>query len=142
MEQVNPWTQVVSLLSHLSKQEEKVDATPLSALVRRRLEVKHRKAIGRQKATSGTGHRSKITAIERRNDRSAFISWCDPTRGHYVDQLWIMAKASSVGRCALTGQGIKRGDQVFRPCIRNRSLPSNCNEMVLATAVSPDYARS
>lgn len=141
MEQVNPWTQVVSLLSHLSMQDEKADVKPLTALVRRRPEAKRRKAAGRQEATSGASHRPKITAVELHNDRSAFISWCDPTMGHYVDQLWIMMKAPSVGRCALTGQSIKKGDQVFRPSIRSRSLPANCNEMVLATTLSPEHLR-
>lgn len=142
MEQVNPWTQVVSLLSHLSVQDEKTDVKLLSALIGGRPEIKSSKVAGRQEATSGTGHRVRITAIERRNDKSAFISWCDPTMGHYVDQLWILTKAPSVGRCALTGRGIKKGDQVFRPSIRNRSLPTNCNEMVLATTLSPEHFRS
>lgn len=137
MEQVNPWTQVVSLLSHLSMQDEKADVKPLTALVRRRPKAKSRKAAGRQEATPGASHRLKITAIERY--KSAFISWCDPTMGNYADQLWIMMKAPSVGRCALTGQSIKKGDQVFRPSIRNRSLPANCNEMVLATTLSPEH---
>ncbi|WP_408391515.1 DUF3331 domain-containing protein [Paraburkholderia dipogonis] len=120
-------------------QDEKADVKPLTAPVRRRPEAKNRKAAGQQEATSGSSHRLKITAIERHNDKSAFISWCDSTMGHYVDQLWIMMKAPSVGRCALTGQSIKKGDHVFRPSIRNRSLPANCNEMVLATTLSPEH---
>ncbi|SOE95683.1 protein of unknown function [Burkholderia sp. D7] len=140
MEQVNPWAKLVLLLSHLPMQGEKADVKPLSAVIRQ-LEVNSRNAVGQREATPGTGHKLKITEIERRNDKSAFISCCGPTMGHYADQLWILAKAPRVGRCALTGQGIKKGDHVFRPSTRNRSLPANCNEMILATALSPEDFR-
>ncbi|NPT63867.1 DUF3331 domain-containing protein [Paraburkholderia sp. RL16-012-BIC-B] len=68
-----------------------------------------------------------MTAIERHNDKSAYISWCDPTMGHYVDQLWIMMKAPSVGRCALTGQSIKKGSGLQTE-LKNIDIYRRCSD--------------
>ncbi|MGE8158959.1 DUF3331 domain-containing protein [Paraburkholderia sp. NPDC080076] len=79
---------------------------------------------------------NKITAIERQSDTYVLISWCDPTMCHYVDQVWSRFTARCSGHCALTGQRIERGDQVFKPRSRGRLRPANCDEMILATALA------
>ncbi len=132
MEQVNPWSQVVSLLSHLSSGVDSAAGEPWRAACRRGRIVK-----------PGTPHQttlvaapcSKITAIERQDDTSALISWCDPTMCHYVDQVWSRVTARSSGYCALTGQRIRSGDAVFKPSARGRLRPVNCEEMILAAAL-------
>ncbi|WP_410722463.1 DUF3331 domain-containing protein [Burkholderia sp. SIMBA_052] len=43
------------------------------------------------------------------------MSWCDPTRCRYIDQVWIGVTACNDGYRALTGRRIHRGDPVFKP---------------------------
>lgn len=136
MEQVNPWSQVVSLLSYLSSG---VD----SAAIEQWRAACRRGARAARTAKPGTPHqttlvpapRNKITAIERQDKASALISWCDPTMCHYVDQVWIGVTARNSGYCALTGRRIRRGDAVFKPRARGRLRPVNCEEMILAAAL-------
>ena len=137
MEQVNPWSQVVSLLSRLSSGDDITSGESWRA------------ACGRGERAGRIGKRGKaleampvavphnrITAIERQSDASALISWCDPTMCHYVDQVWGRVTSRYNGHCALTGQCIQRGDQVFKPRSRGRLRPANCDEMILATALA------
>ena len=136
MEHVNPWSQVVSLLSHLSSGVDSVTGEPWRTACRRGV---HAVRIGKP----GTPHQtttvpappSKISAIERQDDASALISWCDPTMCHYVDQVWSRVTARTNGYCALTGQRIQRGDAVFKPRARGRLRPVNYEEMILATVL-------
>ncbi|MGF6727797.1 hypothetical protein P3T43_007189 [Paraburkholderia sp. GAS41] len=136
MKHVNPWSQVVSLLSYLSSGVDSVAGEPWPFPCRPAV---HAARIGKL----GTSHQTttvpappgKISSIERQGDASALISWCDPTMCHYVDQVWSRVRARSSGYCALTGQRIERGDAVFKPRGRGRLRPVNYEEMILATAL-------
>ncbi|MFM0342402.1 DUF3331 domain-containing protein [Paraburkholderia fungorum] len=136
MEQVNPWSQVVSLLSRLSSGVDSAAGEPWRAACRRGAQAAR---IGKPgtpyQTTLVPAPRSKITAIERQDDTSVLISWCDPTMCHYVDQVWSRVTARSSGYCALTGQRIQSGDAVFKPRGRGRLRPVNCEEMILAAAL-------
>ena len=136
MEQVNPWTHVVSLLSHLASEGYVVDGEPWRAVCWQR--PAHRGKLSEpDPARSIGGSGGRITAIETQDGISALVSWCDPTMCHYVDQTWTRVIARTCGYCALTGQRIQRGDLVFKPRGRGRHRPVNCDEMILAAALAP-----
>lgn len=140
MEQISPWSQVVSLLSRLSSDDFAADGEgSWRADSRRGVRAAQQtwKQSKPQQAKSGVTYGSKITSVERLSDVSALISWCDPTTCHYVDQVWGRAAARNSGYCALTGQRISRGDAVFKPRSRGRLRPVNCDEMILAAALAP-----
>jgi hypothetical protein len=136
MEHANPWTRVVSLLSHLAGSDHmlieacrEVAWRPHDACTAQR--------SGPHQTTSTEQRSSKITAIERQGDGAVLISWCDATMCHYVDQVWTRVTARNGGYCALTGVRIQRGDLIFKPRGRGQHRPSNCNEMILAAALVP-----
>jgi hypothetical protein len=136
MEQLNPWTQVVSLLSHLASAD-MIDGQPWLAgcgawPAAGKPRAPHDSQLGMQGASCG----SKVTSIERQDNASALVSWCDPTMCHYVDQVWNQVTARNAGYCALTGQRIERGDAIFKPRARGRHRPVNCDEMILAAALA------
>jgi hypothetical protein len=68
-------------------------------------------------------------------DSTATIAWHDATLCRYDDQHWIRSTASRRGVCALTGQLIRRGADIFRPA-RRKSLPANADAMILAESLS------
>lgn len=78
--------------------------------------------------------RTAIVSAERNTDSSVLLSWSDPTHCRYDEQRWIIAKARTVGRCALTGRVIRCGDAIYKPQIRCAKRPANAREMVLASA--------
>jgi hypothetical protein len=131
MEQVSPWTQVVSLLSH-GAGAGLFEEQPWHAGCGRRAG----KPRGARRGVPAIGCETKITSIERQDKGMALVSWCDPTMCHYIDQVWGQVVARSSGYCALTGQRIERGDAVFRPRARGRNRPANCDEMILASALA------
>lgn len=134
MEEVNPWSQVVSLLSHLSGGDDNAGGESWRIVQTRGTRTGHSEKPGEaHQAMSDSDSRNRITAIERQDDVSALISWCDPTMCHYVDQVWRQIVARSNGYCALTGKPIRRGDAVFMPSGRGRPRPANHDEMILAT---------
>jgi hypothetical protein len=137
MEKINPWSQVVSLLSHISSGDDAVAGELCRAACRRGARAARIGNLDKPHlTTSFSAPRCKITAIERQDDASALISWCDPTMGHYVDQVWGRVAAPKSGYCALTGQRIQRGDVVFKPRVRGRHHPVNYEEMILGAALA------
>jgi hypothetical protein len=69
-------------------------------------------------------------------DRTATLTWHDPTACHYDDQRWHRAAAQCNGVCAMTGALITRGADVFRPSRRKTSrAPRNAGAMILASAL-------
>ncbi|SAL63531.1 hypothetical protein AWB69_07131 [Caballeronia udeis] len=137
MEQVNSWSQVVALLSRLSSGGDITGGESWRAACRRGARTGRIGKWGNAlEAMPVAVPHNRITAIERQSDACVLISWCDPTMCHYVDQVWGRVTASYSGHCALTGQRIQRGDQVFRPRWRGRLRPANCDEMILATALA------
>ncbi|MEW6340497.1 MAG: DUF3331 domain-containing protein [Pseudomonadota bacterium] len=136
MEQVNPWNQVVSLLSHLAGAAQSPDENAWHAGCEARPEGLAGRAREPHQRMPLPDCRSKITSIERQDDTSALVSWCDPTMCHYVDQVWIQVSARHGGYCALTGQRIERGTAIFKPRARGQHRPANSHEMILAAALT------
>lgn len=136
MEQVNPWTQLVSLLSHLASEDDSIPTESRPALGLSPRAARTAKLNELHQATSADQYHSKIRAIERQSVTSVLVSWCDPTMCHYVDQVWTRVTARNCGYCALTGERIQKGDLIFKPRGRGQYRPSNCNEMILAAALA------
>ncbi|WP_460903606.1 DUF3331 domain-containing protein [Paraburkholderia jirisanensis] len=81
-----------------------------------------------------------VSRIEWQTDCTILVSWSDPTRGRYVDQIWRMGYARGPGACLLSGVRVTRGDQVFRPLFRKGAEPPNASDMILSTTVIPPAA--
>jgi hypothetical protein len=75
-----------------------------------------------------------VTLVERASETCAKIAWSDPTRCCYGDQVWRAARARRSGVCVLSGEPIRRGDDVFRPS-PGRQFIVNGNAMILASAL-------
>jgi hypothetical protein len=75
-----------------------------------------------------------VRVIDRPTALTLTIDWRDATKCCYREQLWVAAHARVSGRCALSGEAILPGDEIFRPR-RAGPAPRNVGAMVLATAV-------
>lgn len=75
----------------------------------------------------------RIHVLERK-ERVVTIAWHDPTSCHYDDQLWHRCAAPRNGVCALSGDEILRGADIFRPW-RRKSMPANAHAMILTSAL-------
>lgn len=135
MEQVSPWTQVVSLLSDVANGNLLVEQ-PCRASPFAQRTICIAAPRNRENDRSNVGRSSKVTCVELQVNKSALVSWCDSTMCHYIDQVWRQAIARSPGYCALTGQRIERGTLVFKPRTCGRARPANCDEMILVSAVA------
>ena len=64
-----------------------------------------------------------IQFLEKPSERELLLSWREPARCNYTEQLWALRKAPSATTCALSGEKIRRGDRVYSPVGRplNRS---------------------
>ncbi|WP_423244223.1 DUF3331 domain-containing protein [Burkholderia multivorans] len=69
------------------------------------------------------------------------IRWSDPQSGYFGEQVWHCVTARTSSQCVLTGMPINRGDRVYRPRGRGRSVPCNWARMIHAAAVA-SFARS
>lgn len=68
------------------------------------------------------------------SERSLTIVWHDPTSCSYVDQRWTRSKSGRVGICALSGEDIRKGVDIFKPC-GSKPPPANAGAMILVTAL-------
>lgn len=97
--------------------------------------------LGRLRHTPSIGNHTRspractITVVEKLSSSLVTLSWRDPTRCSYQEQLWHSATARRSGQCALSGVRIQRGDAIFRPRSRGQSTPMNNDAMILATAL-------
>jgi hypothetical protein len=123
----DPWSQTLYLLDSLSCTAQRITGNGIPA----------RRGVPRRMADSACapGERgAHIKVLERPTSRTAIVTWGDPTSCHYGDQVWRVARASSDGFCALSGQQIRRGDAVYRPS-HYRLTPANAGSMMLAACV-------
>jgi hypothetical protein len=87
---------------------------------------------GNARGASGVG--AMVTVLERRSESLVIVLWQDATSGQYGDQVWCKSRSNRVGVCALSGNGIRRGDPIYRP--RQRPFPpANARAMILASAI-------
>lgn len=62
------------------------------------------------------------------DDEHLWVRWLEPGRCHYGEQRWSVAFARCIGKCALSGTLIRRGDRVFKPA--GRPPPSNADVQI------------
>ncbi|HEY4365590.1 MAG TPA: DUF3331 domain-containing protein [Steroidobacteraceae bacterium] len=130
----DPWSQTLFLLDSLSCTVEPSSSHNVGSASGGRIPAR-RRALRRSAVACASGERgAHIKVLERPTSRTAIITWGDPTSCHYGDQVWRVARASSDGFCALSGQQIRRGDVVYRPS-HYRLAPANAGSMMLAACV-------
>lgn len=83
--------------------------------------------------TAQAGQTANVRVVEW-SDKSLTIVWHDPTACSYDDQRWRRLKSTKDGVCALTGQAIRKGDEVFKPG-RSKPPPANAEAMILVSAL-------
>ncbi|MFM0573018.1 DUF3331 domain-containing protein [Paraburkholderia caledonica] len=76
-----------------------------------------------------------ISHIEWKTETTVLVSWCDATRGSYLDQTWRICYARSRTICALSGSLVRRRDLVFKPSYRGAPPPSNASDVILASVL-------
>ncbi len=73
-----------------------------------------------------------IKFLEKLSEKSLLLSWREPARCNYTEQLWVLYKAPAETTCAVTGERIRRGERVYAPvgqpsnhgkCIRRDAFP-------------------
>lgn len=72
-----------------------------------------------------------IKFLEKPSERELLLSWREPARCNYTEQLWTLRKATSATTCVLTGEKIRRGDRVYSPAGR----PANRSKCIRPEAV-------
>jgi len=75
----------------------------------------------------------RIQFLEKPSARTILLSWREPGRCNYTEQLWTLFKARRAATCAMSGKNIRRGDHVYRPV----GEPLNKNQCICADAVYP-----
>jgi hypothetical protein len=125
----NAWSQILATLSQCSSASVTLRETPDISIGLRTLCV-HRRATG-----PNCGPSSTITVIEKLSNTLVSLSWHDPTLCNYEEQIWVCRQARTPGRCALSGNAIRRGDSIYRPRYRGY-MPLNASEMILASELA------
>jgi hypothetical protein len=72
-----------------------------------------------------------IQFLEKPTKRQLLLSWREPGRCNYTEQLWALRKARRAATCALSGERIRPGDQVYSPV----GQPVNYGKYIRADAV-------
>ncbi|MDN7846970.1 DUF3331 domain-containing protein [Burkholderia multivorans] len=78
------------------------------------------------------GMDAEVSLLDRDREH-LWLRWVEPGRCHYGEQKWSASVARHIGQCALTGNVINVGDEVFRPT--GRPSPSNASAQILANQV-------
>lgn len=128
----NAWEQTLSLLARVSSpKSNSVDCTQARLLGKSRIGTSARRGSTNR---CGLPPSAFVSVIERCSQTSIAICWCDATSGRYGDQLWKLRVARGKAVCALSGKIIRRGDLIYRPCVRGRS-PANADQVICAEAL-------
>ncbi|MDR6376196.1 DUF3331 domain-containing protein [Paraburkholderia caledonica] len=78
---------------------------------------------------------ARVDFVERLNEKTVLLRWHDATAGLFGEQPWTLYRARYHGICGLSGSRIYRGDFVYRPSTRARSMPSNADETILESSI-------
>ena len=76
-----------------------------------------------------------VTVLEQLSNSLVALSWRDPTLCNYEEQMWSPGLARTSGRCALSGLHISKGDAIYKPITRGRTVPLNRDAMILSSAL-------
>jgi hypothetical protein len=135
-QQGDPWTATISQLEQVS------DHTDAEEIVDQNDETGTETPSGKSRRVdtaalraSGYGRNAVVTFVERIGAKAVSLSWRDSTGGNYSEQRWVLRAARTRGVCALTGQAIVRGDNIYHPVSGSRGAPSNLAQMIRAEAL-------
>ena len=134
--QGDPWAATISQLEQVSdhaETDELVDQTDETGA--ETPPGKSRQVDAAALRASGYGRNAVVTFVERIDARAVSLSWRDSTGGNYREQRWVLRAARTRGICALTGQAIVRGDNIYHPVSGSRGAPSNLAQMIRADAL-------
>jgi Domain of unknown function (DUF3331) len=124
----DPWLETIRLLEANSiarpKDQNSVPNLRLQAAARRRTSA----------PTHGFRRPVTISVSERPTNSTAILEWRDPTSCCYGEQIWRSCVARRSGECALSGQPIHSGDEIYKPN-RCKVAPANADAMILASAL-------
>ncbi|WP_408592210.1 DUF3331 domain-containing protein [Paraburkholderia tropica] len=87
------------------------------------------------------GATARIEFIGCNSTRSLTIACRDSTAGHYGAQTWKLSRARQSGHCVLTGDRIRRGDDIYKPSTRGH-FPHNADWMMLASKIPRDLKQT
>ncbi|MFM0076501.1 DUF3331 domain-containing protein [Paraburkholderia sediminicola] len=73
-----------------------------------------------------------VTVVEELSNALFALHWHDATLCNYEEQVWAPCLAPASGHCALSGEHISKGDQVYRPRIRGPFI-LNSDAVILAS---------
>jgi hypothetical protein len=118
---IDPWMQTIGLLSVPAGESKRCGHAPNESKSARH-------------ADGAARHGATVSLVDRPTSSTATISWRDPTRCCYGDQVWHSSRARTAGVCAMSGRPIRAGDAVYkpRPC---RQTPRNAGAMILTSAL-------
>ena len=119
----DPWTRTINLLSLPAGSQFAFEELFDPAVTRRA-----------PADVSGPAWEPAVRVIDRPSPLSVTLDWRDATKCCYREQLWVAARARVAGRCAMSGEPIAPGDEIFRPRPA-RPAPRNVNAMILASAI-------
>ena len=77
-----------------------------------------------------------VTVLEQLSSSLVALSWRDPTLCNYEEQIWSPGFARTSGRCTLSGLHICKGDAIYKPVTRGRTVPLNPDAMILSSALA------
>ncbi|MCG5078837.1 SET domain-containing protein-lysine N-methyltransferase [Paraburkholderia tagetis] len=77
---------------------------------------------------------ARIRVLERLPGNRIVVSWRQPGRACYSEQIWLPATATEAGLCALSMISFEAGARVFLPT--GEPLPLNREERILADAIA------
>ena len=120
------WSQTIKLLTKQSLD----DRTLATGRQRRQRTVPT--LVSSRECNSNVG--ANVRVLDRPSKSTAIVSWFDSTVCRYGEQMWRESRAREPGTCALTGNGIRPGDTVYRPRA-SQPHPLNVNAMILSSCL-------
>jgi Domain of unknown function (DUF3331) len=121
----DPWSRTLAGILHFSN--------PAGDYPYRHIRPSYRSVSGA--STARDSRTVMITVLEKLANSLVALSWHDPTRCNYEEQVWCPSLARRSGQCALSGMLIKKGDPVYRPRARGGIAPLNAAAMILTTSI-------
>jgi hypothetical protein len=73
-----------------------------------------------------------IQILEAPAKNRLLVSWRESGICNYTEQLWALRKAKRTAHCAISGQQVRLGDEIYRPV----GTPLNFATCILAGAVT------
>ncbi|WP_084162741.1 DUF3331 domain-containing protein [Paraburkholderia bannensis] len=124
------WDSTLALLETISKDLKRDTERPQFTRLRRLSQETSIKPVT-------PGATARIEFIGCNPAGNLTIACRDSTAGHYGAQTWKLSRARQSGHCVLSGDRIRRGDDIYKPSTRGH-FPHNADWMMLASKIPRD----